>query len=98
MPRPYFSAGRCGGWNGSLVALARYFYSVWGTEPKIIVVEPEAAPALIESMKVGRTVVTQGPASNTGRLDWKEPSLIALAGLTEYANYFITVSEMQVEH
>jgi diaminopropionate ammonia-lyase len=49
-------------------------------------------------MKVGRSIVTQGSASNMGRLDWKEPSLIALAGLTEYANYFITVSEMQVEH
>jgi diaminopropionate ammonia-lyase len=32
-----------------------------------------------------------------GRLDCKEPSLIALDGLAEYASYFITASEMEVE-
>jgi diaminopropionate ammonia-lyase len=59
-------------------------------------VEPEVAPALIESMKVGRSVVTQDPASNMGRLDCKEPSLFALAGFAKYASYFITASEMEV--
>jgi diaminopropionate ammonia-lyase len=70
--------------------------------PTIIVVEPEAAPTLIESIQAGHCVVTQGhqgPVPSTmGRLYCKEPSLIALAGLAEYASYFITVSEMEVEH
>jgi diaminopropionate ammonia-lyase len=66
--------------------------------PIIIVVEPEAAPALIESIQARRSVVTQGPSSNMGRLDCKEASLIALVGLAEYASYFITLSEMEVEH
>jgi diaminopropionate ammonia-lyase len=52
------------GVGGMAVALAGYFRSVWGMEPTIIVVEPEAAPALIESIQAGRSVVTQGPASN----------------------------------
>jgi diaminopropionate ammonia-lyase len=86
------------GVGGMAVALAGYFRSVWGNEPKIIVVEPEAAPALIESIKAGRSVITQGPASNMGRLDCKEPSLIALAGLADYASHFITVSEIEVEN
>jgi diaminopropionate ammonia-lyase len=85
------------GVGGMAVALAGYFRSVWGNEPKIIVVEPVHAPALIESIQAGRCIVTQGPASNMGRLDCKEPSLIALAGLADYASYFITVSEMEVE-
>jgi diaminopropionate ammonia-lyase len=85
------------GVGGMAVALAGYFRSVWGNEPKIIVVEPAHAPALIESIQAGRCLVTQGPASNMGRLDCKEPSLIALAGLADYASYFITVSEMEVE-
>jgi diaminopropionate ammonia-lyase len=85
------------GVGGMAVALAGYFRSVWGNEPTIVVVEPAHAPALIESIQAGRCVVTQGPASNMGRLDCKEPSLIALAGLADYANHFITVSEMEVE-
>jgi diaminopropionate ammonia-lyase len=85
------------GVGGMAVALAGYFRSVWGDEPNIIVVEPEYAPALIESIQAGRCIVTQGPNSSMGRLDCKEPSLMALAGLAEYANYFITVSEMEVE-
>lgn len=86
------------GVGGMAVALAGYFRSVWGNEPNIIVVEPEAAPALIESIQAGMCVTTKGPASNMGRLDCKEPSLIALAGLADYATYFITVSEMEVEN
>jgi diaminopropionate ammonia-lyase len=57
----------------------------------MFVVEAESAPALIDSIQARRSVVTQGPASNMGRLDGKEPSLIALAGLAEYVNYFITM-------
>jgi diaminopropionate ammonia-lyase len=71
------------GVGGMAVALAGSFRSVWGMVPNIIVVEPEAAPALIESIQAGQSFVTKGLASNMGRLDCKEPSLIALAGLAE---------------
>jgi diaminopropionate ammonia-lyase len=57
------------GVGGMAVALAGYFRSVWGDEPGIIEVEPEAAPALIESIQAGRCVVTQGTACSSGFAD-----------------------------
>ena len=81
------------GVGGLAAAVAAYARLVWGDAPVIVVVEPEAAPALIESARAGRVVVTDGPVSAMGRLDCKEPSLIALAGLTRDADLFMTVSE-----
>ncbi|NRB05252.1 MAG: pyridoxal-phosphate dependent enzyme [Rhodobacteraceae bacterium] len=79
-----------GGLAGAMAAHAR---RVWGDAPEIIVVEPEAAPALIESVKAGHAVTTEGPVSNMGRLDCKTPSLIALKGLTQDADLFVTITE-----
>ncbi|WP_343079231.1 pyridoxal-phosphate dependent enzyme [Ostreiculturibacter nitratireducens] len=79
-----------GGLAGAVAAHAR---SVWGDDPTIIVVEPEAAPALIESIRAGRIVTTEGPVSDMGRLDCKTPSMIALAGLARDADLFVTISE-----
>ena len=83
-----------GGLAGAVAALARKRY---GEAPTIIVVEPDAAPALIESVKAGEPKVTIGPVSNMGRLDCKEPSLIALKGLARDADYFVTISDDQAE-
>jgi len=65
----------------------------WGKNVKIIVVEPEAAPALLESVRAGRPVTTQGPVSNMGRLDCKEPSHLALKYLAREADAFMTISD-----
>lgn len=81
------------GVGGLAAACAAYFRTVWGDGPQIIVVEPEAAPALIESVKAGKFVSTSGPESCMGRLDCKEASLIALKGLARDANLFATLSE-----
>ena len=89
----YLQAG-VGGLAG---ALAAYFRSCWGGAPRIIVVEPAAAPALMESIRAGRPVVTEGPVSNMGRLDCKAPSLIALKGLARDADAFATVSDAEAE-
>ena len=59
-------------------------------------VEPEAAPALIDSIRAGRIVTTHGPVSAMGRLDCKTPSMIALAGLARDADLFVTLSEEEV--
>ncbi|MEM9676410.1 MAG: pyridoxal-phosphate dependent enzyme [Pseudomonadota bacterium] len=95
MPAPpthiFLQAG-VGGMAAGFAAKAR---AAWGDGPKIIVVEPEAAPALMESVRVGHAVVTAGPVSAMGRLDCKEPSLIALKGLMRDADAFVTVSEEQ---
>ncbi len=81
------------GVGGLACAAAAYARTVWGDAPRIIVVEPEAAPALQASMQAGRPVVSVGPPSAMGRLDCKEPSLIALNGLARDANDFMTISE-----
>jgi diaminopropionate ammonia-lyase len=81
------------GVGGLAGACAAYFRAKWGDAPRIIVVEPDAAPALADSIKAGRAVVSQGPVSSMGRLDCKEPSLIALKGLAREADAFALISE-----
>ena len=81
------------GVGGLAAAVAAYARAVWGADPAIIVVEPDAAPALIESIRAERLVTTEGPVSSMGRLDCKTPSMIALAGLARDADLFVTISE-----
>jgi len=81
------------GVGGLAAGVAAHARAAWGQTPQIIVVEPVAAPALIESVRAGHCVVTEGPVSAMGRLDCKEPSLIALKGLMRDANTFVTISE-----
>ena len=85
------------GVGGLAGAGAAYFRAVWGDAPQIIVVEPEFAPALQASIKAGRPVLADGPTSNMGRLDCKEPSLIALHGLARDADEFVTITEDEAE-
>lgn len=92
-PTHVFLQAGVGGLAGAVASLVR---ARLGAVPKIIVVEPVAAPALIESMEAGEFVSTTGPVSSMGRLDCKEPSLIALHGLSQDANGFMTITEEQV--
>jgi len=82
------------GVGGMAGAVAAYFRKIWHNSPKIIVVEPEAAPALIESITAQSPTTTEGPASNMGRLDCKTPSFIALKGLARDADYFMTIDDV----
>lgn len=81
------------GVGGLAVACATYARKVWFDAPQIIVVEPEFAPALFASIDAGAPQETKGPVSDMGRLDCKEPSLIALKGLARDADVFMTISE-----
>lgn len=81
------------GVGGLAAAVAAHLRAAWGDAPKIIVVEPDAAAALLESVRAGATVTAQGPVSNMGRLDCKTPSDIALAGLARDADLFVTLTE-----
>ena len=94
VPTHIFLQAGVGGLAGAVAAYARH---VWGDAPRIIVVEPDAAPALMESARAGRAVVTEGPDSNMGRLDCKEPSLIALNGLARDADDFVTITDAEAE-
>ncbi len=86
------------GVGGLAAAVAAHARAVWGDAPVIVVVEPQAAPALIESIRAGHAVTTQGPVSAMGRLDCKAPSLIALKGLSRDADIFATISEEEAAH
>jgi diaminopropionate ammonia-lyase len=85
----YLQAG-VGGLAG---AAAGYFRAAWGAGPRIIVVEPRNAPALMQSLRAGRVIDTDGPDSHMGRLDCKTPSAIALRGLSRDADCVVTISE-----
>ena len=81
------------GVGGLAAAVAAHARLVWGDGPQIIIVEPEAAPALMEGIRGGQVVETSGPASCMGRLDCKAASMIALNGLARDADVFVTISE-----
>lgn len=83
------------GVGGMAAAVAAHARSVWGDGPEIIVVEPEHAPALLESVRLGRMVTADGPVSAMGRLDCKTPSMVALGALSVDADGFVTISESE---
>jgi diaminopropionate ammonia-lyase len=92
-PRPPTHVFLQAGVGGFAAAMTALFRDRWGDAPVIVVVEPEAAPALIDSVRAGRPVQAAGPASSMGRLDCKEPSHLALAELAREADYFATISD-----
>ncbi|MGJ8573133.1 MAG: pyridoxal-phosphate dependent enzyme [Hoeflea sp.] len=83
------------GVGGLAAAAAAQLRLAWGDAPQMIVVEPEVAPALIESIRAGHVVDTEGPDSSMGRLDCKTPSMLALADLARDADRFVTISEAE---
>jgi diaminopropionate ammonia-lyase len=89
-PTHLFLQAGVGGFAASTAAFARH---QWGDEPLIVVVEPERAPCLTESIRVGRAIRADGPVSNMGRLDTKEPSHLALISLARDADFFLTISD-----
>ena len=93
-PSHIFLQAGVGGLAGSAAAMARV---LWGERPRIVVVEPAAAPALHASIKAGGPVVAEGPVSVMGRLDCKEPSLIALKGLARDADDFVLITEDEAQ-
>ncbi len=93
MPTHVFLQAGVGGLAGACAAAIR---ARWGDGPVIIVVEPDAAPALMNSIQAGEFVRTDGPVSDMGRLDCKEPSLIALKGLARDADWFCTLQDSEV--
>jgi diaminopropionate ammonia-lyase len=81
------------GVGGLAAAVAAHARRVWGDAPQIIVIEPEAAPALTNAIRAGKVVDTVGPSSNMGRLDCKTASEIALNGLARDADVFVTITD-----
>ncbi|MDF1607679.1 diaminopropionate ammonia-lyase [Hoeflea sp. YIM 152468] len=81
------------GVGGLAAAMAAHIRQHWPAQPQIIVVEPDAAPCLLQSAKAGILLRAEGPQSNMGRLDCKDASLIAFEALRHDADLFMTVSD-----
>ncbi|WP_029062514.1 pyridoxal-phosphate dependent enzyme [Labrenzia sp. DG1229] len=85
------------GVGGLAAACASSARTSWGNDVTIIIVEPEAAPALQVSIAAGKPVIAPGPVSTMGRLDCKEPSHLALKHLALQANRFATITDTEAE-
>ncbi len=83
------------GVGGLAAALAAHIRATWPRQPEIIVVEPDAAPCLMQSLKVGKLTSAEGPVSIMGRLDCKEASMLAFESLRDTADTFVTISDAQ---
>ena len=81
------------GVGGFAAAIAYMIRLNWTEQPRIVIIEPEAAPCLLESVRAGHPVRVTGPISEMGRLDCKEPSLLAFEMLKDAADDFVLVSE-----
>jgi len=85
----YLQAG-VGGLAGAMAHMIR---ANWSVQPEIVVVEPDAAPCLKESVAAGKMLDVAGPVSNMGRLDCKRASLLAFDTLRRDADRFELVSD-----
>lgn len=83
------------GVGGLAAAVAFEIREKWPYQPRIIIVEPESARCLAESVKQNRLTRVDGVASVMGRLDCKEPSLIAFEYLKKSADDFVAVSDIE---
>ncbi|NQW02137.1 MAG: diaminopropionate ammonia-lyase [Rhodospirillales bacterium] len=81
------------GVGGLAAAVAAHVREYWAEQPKIIVVEPDAAPCLMDSVRAGHLTRADGPMSTMGRLDCKDASLIAYQSLRQDADTFVSISD-----
>lgn len=91
-PTHVFLQAGVGGLAASISFMIRHN---WQVQPKIIVVEPELAPCLAESVKQGKVCTVKGDVSNMGRLDCKTPSLLAFEILRHLADSYVTVTDIE---
>ncbi|MGY9045640.1 MAG: pyridoxal-phosphate dependent enzyme [Rhodobacterales bacterium] len=84
------------GVGGLAAAVAAHVRATWGDAPRVIVVEPDAAPCIAQSLAKSVFTPVSGPVSEMGRLDCKEASMIALRGLARDADAVVTLSDAEV--
>lgn len=85
------------GVGGLAAAAVGYLRDRWGEGFKFIVVEPEGAPCMLESVRQGHLLRVTGAPTTLGRLDCKEPSLLAFELLAHLADAFVLVSDVDAD-
>ena len=85
------------GVGGLAAAITCHIRSIWSHQPKIIVVEPDAAACLMESHRRKILTEVRGTASSMGRLDCKLPSTLAFDILHRQADKFVCISDLDAE-
>lgn len=83
------------GVGGLACAMAYMIRHNWPVQPEIIVVEPDAAECLQASHRSGEPTNVDGPDSNMGRLDCKEPSHVAWHTLEKCDVRYVTLTDEQ---
>ena len=85
------------GVGGMAAAVAAHVRARWSAQPELLVVEPDAAPCVRDSLAAGRPVRAGGPVSTQGRLDCKEVSHLAFEVLRDADVRCLTVSDARAE-
>lgn len=85
------------GVGGLAAAAAAYLRDRWGGDFRFVTVEPEGAPCLLESVRAGRPLRIRGGTTTLGRLDCKEPSLLAFELLDHLSDGFMTITDADAE-
>lgn len=85
------------GVGGMAAAVADAVRRRWAVQPEIVVVEPRAAACLTASAAAGRPVRAEGPVSCMGRLDCKEPSILAVDLLRQAGVRYAQVDDAAAE-
>ena len=93
-PTHIFLQAGVGGLAGAIADMVR---RNWQEKPKIFVVEPDVAACLAASHAAGKCVAVTGGPSNMGRLDCKEPSMIAFAALEQAGVNYISISDEEAK-
>lgn len=85
------------GVGGLAAAAAGYLRDRWGDDVRLVVVEPQGAPCLLESAQAGRPVGVETRPTILGRLDCAEPSLVAFEMLSRLADGFMTITDAEAQ-
>lgn len=85
------------GVGGMAAAVALMIRRHWPVQPRIVIVEPDAADCLAISAKAGELVDAQGPVSTMGRLDCKAASLLAFNALSACDVQYLAISDNEAD-
>lgn len=85
------------GVGGLAAAMSHMIRLNWAEQPELIIVEPGAAACLKTSSLAGKPTRYDGPDSNMGRLDCKEPSIVAWDVLERCDVTYETLSDEEGE-